>query len=264
VGWWRLAWRLTILSLLTILVYVVILITGGAKRIAARWSGAPAPDDRWRTRIFQRWARCVTAILRMRVEVRGEPPEPPFFLVSNHLGYIDIILLASQVPCVFVAKAGISRWPVVGRLCRSVGTVFIERKAKRDIPRVMERIDALLAGGSGLIVFPEGTSSRGERVERFKPALLESPVRLGIPVSYASLWYATPAGSPPADLAICWWGGATFGPHALGVLKLPGFRAGVTFGREPIRGEERKVLAARLQSAVERLFRPVRTSEEAE
>jgi 1-acyl-sn-glycerol-3-phosphate acyltransferase len=189
--------------------------------------------------------------------VEGRPPEPPFFLVSNHLGYVDVVVLGAQFPCVFVAKADVAHWPVFGALCRVADTIFIDRTSKRDIPRVIARIRQVLASGRGVVVFPEGSSTNGAEVLRFRPSLLETAAIAGIPVSYASLSYSTPPGAPPAHRAVCWWDEQTFASHFLGLLGLPEIRASVTFGGETIQERDRKILAERLQYAVRAQFRPV-------
>jgi 1-acyl-sn-glycerol-3-phosphate acyltransferase len=198
----------------------------------------------------------------MRMKANGAPPDAPFFLVSNHVSYVDILLLASQLPCVFVAKSEVASWPVFGAICRNLDTLFIDREHKRDIPRVSARIEEILRDGRGVIIFPEGTSGRGDRVLRFKPALLEPAIRTGLPVSHASLYYETPPGSPPAGEVVCWFGGSGFISHVLQLVRLPWFLATVTFGDAPIRDSDRKNLAVRLHAAVRKSFRPVAGSEE--
>src|SRR5581483_2892974 len=75
---------------------------------------ARAPERRWRARCrwFGRWARATVRLLGVRVTVHGRPPPPPFLLVCNHLGYLDVPVLAALVDAAFVAKAEVDRWPV--------------------------------------------------------------------------------------------------------------------------------------------------------
>ena len=223
--------------------YVFLKISDVALHLVRRARGIEHSSARWRTQFFSAWSRGLCRILGMRIDVRGRPPQPPFFLVANHLGYIDVLLLASQLPCVFVARSDVERWPVVGRLCRAVNTLFVDRTNKRDLPRVMSEIERTFDDGRGVVVFPEGTSTKGANVQRFKPSLLESAARAGWPVSFASLSYRTFSRNSPAHLSVCWWGDMGFGRHLLQMLGLPGFQASLVFGEEPIRERDRKLLA---------------------
>lgn len=212
---------------------------------------------RLRNAAVRSWARALSALMHMRIEVRGQAPAAPFFLVSNHLSYIDIIALATQLDCVFVAKSDIADWPVVGRLAKSVGTIFVDRTSFQDIPRVINLIEEAMDEGLGVILFPEGTSTSGDGVLPFSPALLEPAARSGLPVHYASISYRTPPEEMSARLAICWWGEMTFMPHFIGALGLKRFEAHIVFGEQPISDGNRKTLARRLRSAVSDQFAPV-------
>jgi 1-acyl-sn-glycerol-3-phosphate acyltransferase len=216
----------------------------------------------WRNWIFRHWAKAMAFALGMKITVEGRPPQAPFFLVSNHLSYVDIIAFASQLDCVFVSKSEVREWPVVGFLCRSMDIIFIDRERRADIPRVIALIEKAWQKRQGVIVFPEGTSSKGCGLLPFKPSLLEPAVKAGLPVSYASLSYQTPPDEPPAYLSVCWWGDMTFAPHALALFRLSGFRAKLVFGAQSFLEEDRKVLAQKLRAAIEQQFTPVIDSEE--
>lgn len=250
-GWLRLARRFVLFGGVTLLGFLVLVLTTPVVRLAR-------PDtSRWRARLMTLWARLGSRVLGMRLTVVGAPPRPPFFLVTNHLSYVDVLVLASQAPCAFLAKAEISSWPVFGVLTRLANTVFIDRESRRDIPSVLARIERRLASGVGIVVFPEATSSRGAAVLPFRSALLDVPARSGLAVSYAALTYATPAGSPSAQEVVCWWGDMTFGAHVLALFRIPSFDAKVVFGAEALRDDDRKTLAAKLHDAVAGRFEPV-------
>lgn len=211
----------------------------------------------WRGRIVTLWAKGVTRVMGMRITVNGTPPERPFCLVANHLSYVDILLFLSQITTVFVSKAEVKNWPIMGWLATLAGTLYIDRGRKRDILRITEAMEGLLARGDGVIFFPEGTSHKGDKVYPFKPPLLDLPARLETPVAYASLSYKTPPSETPAHLAVCWWGDMPFGSHMLNLLKLPSFEAILTFGNETVTRPDRKVLARELHTRIEQLFTPV-------
>jgi 1-acyl-sn-glycerol-3-phosphate acyltransferase len=246
----RAAVRLIPVALSTIAAILVLLPGVVVGLFAPRWRA------RWNGIVFTAWARFNLALVSARVTIAGPPPQPPFLLVANHLGYMDILVLASRLDAVFVSKASVRSWPLMGWACRLVRTIFIERTAKRDIPRVLAEIDDRLRYGQGVIVFPEATSSPGSHLPRFRPSLLEVAAQADLPVSYASLAYRALPGENPAYLSVCWWGGMSFPGHFVRLLAMRGFEASLIFGREPIRHGNRKELAARLHRAVAQVFEP--------
>ncbi len=211
---------------------------------------------RWRGLVFHKWAKLAAAILGVKVAVRGAPPAPPFLLVSNHLSYVDVLVFASRLKCVFVARGDAAGWPVIGSLCRGVNTIFIDRQNRKDVARVNGLIDQALDEGRGVVLFAEGTSSRGDTVLPFKSSLLEQAARASLGVSYAAISYRTLEGEPSAHLSVCWWGEMTFVKHVIGLLYLTEVEATVSFGAQPIQANNRKMLAEKLWSVVRGQFIP--------
>jgi len=232
------------------------------------WAGwavcaaSPSGRRRWRRVMVRRWARDNARLLGMQRQVAGQPASAPALLVTNHLSYLDVVLLAAELPAIFVAKREVRAWPGLGPLAALVGTIFVDRDSPRDLVRVSAAISQALANGDTVVLFAEGTSTRGDRVLPLKPALLEPAARGGWPVRFATLSYVTPAGQPSADLALCWWGDMTFLPHLVGVAGLSRFTGLVSFGAEPVQAGDRKRLAAALHAALEKEFTPVGASVE--
>jgi len=193
----------------------------------------------------------------MKIEVIGTPPKPPFFLVSNHLSYVDVAALRAVVPTVFVAKREIIDWPVAGPIVRDMGVVFIDRQNRRDIPRAGKQIIERLDQGEGVVVFPEGTSTKGEEVLPFNSSFFEFAARADLPVSYVSVSYTTPEGEMPASDAICWWEDISFVAHMFRLFTVPSYTAILTFGSEPVLNVDRKVLASELHDKISEAFVPV-------
>ncbi len=217
---------------------------------------------KWRNSRVGAWARALARTAGMDVKVTGDAPTSPFFLVCNHLSYMDIVALTVASDCVFVAKSEIAGWPGVGRMADAIGTIFIERTNYQDLPRVISRIEQALAEGKGIVLFAEGTSSKGDKVLPFSSALLEPAARLGVPVSYASIRYETPPGEMPAYKAVSWWGDMTLLPHIRELLKVPRFSASIRFGSDRICHSDRKQLSRRLWTAVSESFVPMVDSSE--
>lgn len=207
-------------------------------------------------RIGQRWARSLRTHIGLRIWVEGRPPTGPVAIVANHLSYLDIVVLWCIVPGVFVARADVADWPLVGRGGRLIGTSFIDRTRKRDLLRVIPELSEALAAGRNVIFFPEGTSSSGETVLPFRSPLFEAAARRGVPVVGVSLQYETPASAPPAGTSVCWWGDMTFLRHVFALLAIPRIEARIRFETpiEPLR--DRKRLCRHAREAVVKKFIP--------
>ncbi len=211
----------------------------------------------WRQMAFGAWARAFVRISNMKIQVVGTPPPSPFFLVSNHLSYTDVAALRAVIKGVFVAKGEIESWFLAGQIVGDMGAIFINRQNRRDIPRAGEEILERLESGEGVIVFPEGTSTKGETVLPFNSSFLEFAARADLPVSYVSISYAMPDNQPGAGNIICWWEDISFGAHLFRLFQTRGFTAIINFGDQPITKNNRKELAQTLWEKVSEKFIPV-------
>lgn len=247
----RLIVRAIALSALTVAVYAVLLCgLAFIRRSSPR-------KARWQALMLHRWAQIAAFILGLKIDASRNAPAAPFLLVSNHLSYVDIVVFASRLECLFVAKKDVASWPIIGSLCRNFGTVFIDRTNRRDLARANGEIAQALEDGRGVVLFAEGTSSEGSSVLTFRSSLLEAAAKRIFPVSYAAVSYRVLAEDPPASLAVCWWGDMTFASHFAALLRLRRILSTVSFGSHEIRADDRKVLAEQLWFEVNRLFVPV-------
>lgn len=172
-------------------------------------------------------------------DVEGQIPTHGL-VVANHLSYLDIVVLSTVMPCFFVAKAEIGRWPYFGRAARSGGTLFLDRSSIASAEKVSRMIRERLKLSVPVLLFPEGTSTDGT-MRRFHGRLFEPAVRAEAPVTAAAVRYVTSDGAPERNL--CWYGDASFGPHLLKMLGRPAFRAELRFGEPRVYAHRR--LAAR-------------------
>ena len=212
--------------------------------------------ERWRRNVLGGGCRGVLRILGIGVTIEGTAPARPGILVTNHLGYVDVLVLGSILDVVFVSRDDVRDWPLIGPFARASGTVFLDRERKRQLPQVVEVLRAWNARGTRIVFFPEGTSGRGDVVMPFRSSLFEAAVRAGATVHAAALDYRTAPGDAPAEVAVCWWGDTGFAPHAWRLLRLREVRARVTFSDAEIAPTDRKTVAREAQAAVEKVFRP--------
>jgi len=220
----------------------------------------PRSRVRWRHRVVGTWARGLAWMIGMRRRVLGVPPRAPFFLASNHLSYVDIILLYTCLDGVFIAKREMRHWPVLGPLSNLFGTIWVNREVRRDAVRVLDLIDESVARGDGVVLFAEGTTSSGEEVHPMRPALFDWAAREQYPVHCASLTYRIPSNAPPARQVVCWWGGMPFGQHLMNLIRLPRFEATVEFAAAPVTAPTRGELAELVRAEIARHFVPVARS----
>ncbi len=211
----------------------------------------------WRQLIFKLWAAAFKRILNMKIEVIGTPPKPPFFLVCNHLSYVDIPALRYVADGVFVAKGEIEGWFMAGKMVGDMGNIFINRQKHRDIPRAGKEVIEKLDGGEGVMIFPEGTSTKGEEVLPFNSSFLEFAARTDLPVSYCSISYKTPDGEIPASEAVCWWDDTVLINHMFRLFSVREFTAVINFGETTVANSNRKKLAQELHEKVKEKFIPV-------
>ncbi len=171
--------------------------------------------------------------------VYGRPPSRGL-VVSNHLSYLDIVIISSVMPCFFVSKSEIERWPYFGEAARSGGTIFLDRKSRASTAEVAGQIGERLKLPMPVLLFPEGTSSNGEQVLRFHSSLFEPAIAGGASVTAAAVRYGLEAGQQERDL--CWFDDTAFLPHLWTTLGSAGFSAQVTFG-EPRQYPDRRAAA---------------------
>lgn len=199
---------------------------------------------------LQRSARRHLQLFGFQAEVSGPVPAKGL-IVSNHLSYLDILVLSSVTPAVFVSKADVRRWPVFGWLSMLGGTLYIERERRTHVGVVNREIASALADGVPVVVFPEGTSSDGKTILPFRSSLLEPAAGGSQPI--ATSWIHYTLGDGDAGQEICYWGNHTFFPHLLNLLDKRQISAKVCFGKFERTTDDRKELAKQLQAAVEKL-----------
>jgi 1-acyl-sn-glycerol-3-phosphate acyltransferase len=219
------------------------------------------PSRRWIPWLFHNICRRMFGV---RVNVRGAPAaQRPLLLVSNHSSWLDIIILSSIVPVVFVAKSEIARWPLFGLFAKLQRTIFVDRSRRRDTGKVNNAIAARLGGGDPVVLFGEGTASDGNLVLPFRSALLgalkETLSEQGrgyvqpVSVAYTRL-QGIPMGRQHRYVAAC-YGEINLVGHLKRVLREGAIDAVVTFGT-PLEVEpamDRKQLARLTEDAVRRM-----------
>jgi 1-acyl-sn-glycerol-3-phosphate acyltransferase len=203
--------------------------------------------------LVQRWSARLLRMLHVDTRVHGAlgPNGGNVLIVANHVSWLDIFVLNAVCPVRFVAKAELARWPLVGRLVRGSGTLFIERARRRDTHRVNQTVTDALAGGDVVALFPEGTTSDGASVLPFKSSLLQSIVDASGHVQPLALRYRTPDGA--RSTAPAYVGDDTFASSFWRVCGVPRLHVDlVPLQRVPAAGRHRRAVADEAEAAIRR------------
>ncbi|MGB7948574.1 MAG: lysophospholipid acyltransferase family protein, partial [Candidatus Binatia bacterium] len=165
-------------------------------------------------------------ILGIKVTVEGDEGQLErggYVMISNHLGYIDGIVLGSLFPVVYVSKREVKSWPVIGQWTTLCGTVFINRQRKGLVPVAVKEISRKLKQEANILLFPEGAATNGERMLPFQTAPLAAPLRNRSIIVPVTLVYRSIEGQPVSranrDLLYC-YDDMEFMPHFWKLLAL--------------------------------------------
>jgi len=209
-------------------------------------SATVAARARWLHRSCRRTLRIFVA----EVEQCGELPASGL-LVSNHLSYLDILVLSSLMPVVFVAKKDVKSWPLLGWFAAMAGTIFIDRERRTHVGQITRSIEEIMNNGVLVVLFPEGTSSGGETVLPFKSSLLEPAVQPTHPLSVVVIRYELDDGD--ASEEVCYWKDMTLLPHLINLLCKSSVRVQLICVRIDQPAANRKELARQLHAEILRL-----------
>jgi 1-acyl-sn-glycerol-3-phosphate acyltransferase len=211
----------------------------------------PRTDAARHARIMRWWSRKLLRILAVEPVVEGAPPDwsGPVMVVANHVSWLDIFVISSVRATRFIAKSEIRDWPFVGWIVEKSGTLFLQREAKRDLARMGEEVHAALAGHDCVGLFPEGTTTEGDRLLKFHGSLFEPAIRNGARILPVVLRYETPSGALCRNASFA--GEITFMQCLARIVRERRMVARVTF-LEPVEaaGRDRRDLAAALHARI--------------
>ena len=188
--------------------------------------------------IRRQWCATVCRILNVQAEFIGTPSPETRLWVANHISWLDIIVLGARHPLLFVAKEEVADWPVMGYLARRLGTLFVRRGDAEQTASIAEQMAWQLRQGRQLMLFPEGTTTNGERVLRFHAKLLYPAQLANVPVQAIALEYLHESRAVAPFI-----GDDDFLPHLLNILALDRVSLRVHYCQPLPAGLHRDVLA---------------------
>jgi 1-acyl-sn-glycerol-3-phosphate acyltransferase len=137
------------------------------------------------------WSRGLLSALGVGLQVQGRFRPGAKLIVANHVSWLDIMAVHAVCPeARFVSKADVQRWPLIGRLVASAGTLYIVREKPRDALRVVHQMAQALRAGDTVAVFPEGTTGLGHEPLPFHANLLQAAIATEVPVQPVALRFS--------------------------------------------------------------------------
>ena len=208
--------------------------------------------------------RLICRILGIRRKIVGNvPPSGPVLIVSNHISWLDIVILGSVLPVSFVAKSEVGGWPGAGLLARAQRTIFVDRRSRQATGSVATSIASRLQEGDMIALFAEGTTSDGNRILPYRSSLIGAAGGGETAILPVALIYTARGGlalTRRERPGIAWYGDMALFPHLIALLRAPPLDVTLRLGeRLPMgSGADRKQVAilaerfAREALAVER------------
>ncbi len=211
-GWIRAVWRFFYFAIATIIHiagFLIVILFGKPKKVAG-------------ARLRRRWLIHVPSRMGIDMKVEGKPYKGTCLYVANHIGYIDPFVILIHIEANVVAKAEISKWPLIGLGGYMAGTIFVKREEKSSRQETAVAIRTALEEGTSILIFPEGTTSAGPGTLPFRPRAFDSALQAGVPVQPIALLYESPS--------VAFIGHHTFIPHFFRLFRLKHIRGRITFG----------------------------------
>jgi 1-acyl-sn-glycerol-3-phosphate acyltransferase len=245
-GYFRLVYRLTALALIQVL--------AGVAGLVGVIVLSPFKSARYTmsARAMQVWARLCCWVMNVQVRKMGSDHRSDHgaLIVSNHVGSVDIFVMAACFNVSFVSKSDVREWPFIGYLTRIANTIYIDRTRRMELAGMVQVISDRLRSGYSVVVFPEGGATPGHRVERFKSSAFEAVVQAESSVVPVTIRYYD-AGEPSVA---CWPQGLSFMANMVRLLKHPRLKVKV-WVLPKVSGEtDRRVLAEKSRALISQQY----------
>lgn len=156
--------------------------------MAARAAGDLEREREFILKATNSWGTFVMDVFQTKVTIHGEeniPSVGPVVYVSNHQSYADIPLccmVLNKIQVGFIAKDGLQNLFLYGEWVKNIRSVLIKREDSRASLRAIEEAIELIHNGFSMLVFPEGTRSKGPKMGEFKKGSLRLATKSGVPV----------------------------------------------------------------------------------
>ena len=200
------------------------------------WISILGLPNRWKilSRLNRNYTLLLRLILNIKVTIAGDEGQLErggYVIIANHVSYVDGIVLGSIFPIVFVSKREVKKWPIVGQWNVLCGTIFINRQRKNEVGALVREMTRKLRQEANILLFPEGTSTNGEKMLPFQTVPLAAPLRSRSIIVPVTLAYTTIDEQPVTAVNrdfVYWYGDMDFVTHFWNLLGQRGVEVLVT------------------------------------
>ena len=200
------------------------------------WISILGLPNRWKilSRLNRNYTLLLRLILNIKVTIAGDEGQLErggYVVIANHVSYVDGIVLGSIFPIVFVSKREVKKWPIVGQWNVLCGTIFINRQRKNEVGTMVCEMTRKLRQEANVLLFPEGTSTNGEKMLPFQTVPLAAPLRSRSIIVPVTLAYTTIDEQPVTAVNrdfVYWYGDMDFVTHFWNLLGRRGVEVLVT------------------------------------
>ncbi len=223
------------------------------------------PDTRLRqfSKNTQFFSRLLLRVFSLKLIVKNLPSiDKHCLVVSNHMGFVDILMLASTYPMIFVTSNEMRETPFLGLLTEMGGCIFVERRSRTKILEELQHIAGYLKKGYRVTLYPEAQATNGEQVLPFKKTLLMAAAEASVPIQPVVINFRSVNGQQGFPMqyrdSLCWYGDLPFVKSLWGAAKLKSVVGEVQFLEtvEISQESDRTEVAEKLHSMISASFSP--------
>lgn len=169
----------------------VLLVRAFAQAFFILWVKFPRYTREQKLQAIQHWSKKTLGLMGVVVRLKSmsNANDTPSLLVANHVSWLDVLVIQSLQPSVFIAKKEVGQWPVVGAIAKACGVVFVDRGSPSSAKKMVDDVANALHHGYRVAGFPEGTSSEGFTVSLFHANLFEAAIHRQVDVLPIALRY---------------------------------------------------------------------------
>lgn len=208
-------------------------------------------------------SRLALWLMKFKINYINPPTSNQHYLfVGNHLGMLDVLIIAAKFPTLFITSVEMKNTPGLGLLSEAGGCLYTERRDRSNIQNEMLEIREALRQGLNVTLYPEGTSTNGEGLLPLKKTLMTAAAGTGVPIKPMVLNYRKVNGHPMSGEwrdYLCWYGDLTFIDSLFNIFSLDRIDADLEFLEDVVvhNEEERREVAKRIQDAMIAKYDPI-------